>query len=390
MKRKQSCHPQSPKNKKIKQVNNGSVTTAEGNKSLLSNENVLVNILSYLDVEDVIQRASLVCRTFASLSYLGVRKLILSSDCVHFDDVDHFLNVIKKMKNVVSICIDGFDGENDDENDGFSNIIFTEEVLTRLLQMAYVHNSKLVELDIRQCSMSGISIRDDKQLQILRLDNLFLPEGLQIESSTLHTIEFYSCDILKPSFSSWSQSSQSQSCGSYESGSIQFSRCYNLQNLKFFKCKNFTDKVLYLFLKNFLPDYITRKGQQLRARKTNVTKVTGSDMLMNNSEKVEEEQKFKLRHLYICECEPLMNPVIQSFTLEDIRIINCKYLQNPFISCNHLKRLQLNWCQNLENLTLASGNLELLDLTGIKTDSSTVQNIVTAVKQFCDKIQVLY
>jgi len=221
----------------------------------------------------------------------------------------------------------------------------------------------LVELHIRECGLESPLISESKQiienkaplpiqLQILRISSCQLNDFEVRELSELTTLELYDCSI--------------------GASGIKISGCSKLEKIVLFKCTELNDAKLLNMLRPLLKEEqqsdVEEPGEESEKPATN-----DDDSIFDIASRGNRKTG-PLKKLFLTECEPLSNPVIQSNSLEEIKIIDCKFISKPFISCPSLTKLQLNWCENLKSLNLACDNLQCIDLTGAGVTYSSSQS----------------
>ncbi|KAL9644376.1 hypothetical protein ABK040_005834 [Willaertia magna] len=322
-------------------------------KLLLKDEKILFQLFKFFTNEEILQTLQYLNKYFNKISYLNIFNFVVDNENYHFDELDDGMNtlidVIKKFTNLKSLTIDGID-------------TFDDEIFSKLLRNL---PSELKEIHIRECGISSPKIidiiNDDlnqiSNMQILKVLRFSFCELDKLEIGNLknlQNLEFYDCQ--------------------FENAPKVFN-CKQLEKIILFKCSKLTDLKLLNLLKTFIDEELINKKESSEEEEEDGAKpAKNDDDSIFDVYSKDERVKGNLKKLFITECEPLTNPVIQSNTLEEIKLIDCRYLNKPFISCPELHTLQLNWCENLQNLTLACDNLKSIDLTGAGVNFSHSQN----------------
>lgn len=269
-------------------------------------------------------------------------------------------------------------------------------------------------MHIRECGLDSPSFVDRKLLNSGTFQNPSTPASSSTEHNSvekspiqqLKHLRFSSCTFTCIEVRALKEllSLEFYDC-SLGDGGLKLSNVPKLEKLVLFKCTKVSDLALLNTLKPLLEEEIEDLNRSFNTQDEEIA--NGDKPAKNDDDSIFDihvnfrKRKYgALKKLYLTECEPLQNPVIQSNTLEEIKIINCKYISKPFISCPALTNLQLNWCENLKNLSLACDNLRSIDLTGAgityssssqsnsqgsatkKEENTVLQNVVGCLKRF--------
>ncbi|KAL0485041.1 FBL15 [Acrasis kona] len=316
---------------------------------------LVLKIISFLTLEESIRYFSLLSKSMQKIVYEFLTDLTLSYESwSHLENINsRIIKFTSKLTNLKSLTIDGFDE-------------FNDMALNNLLHKNV--QSTFAELHIRDCAIVNPRVNHDT-LKVLKISTCNNISTIAVQSTSLETFEVFDCDFER---------------------APKLIQCTSLANIKLNRCRKLTDHKLGLILKQFIPNggYANSQsqGEEANERRTSV--------------QVDPPQT--LKKLYLTECEPLSNPVMQSMTLVDLRFINCRSMRNPIITCPMLQNLQLTWCENLENLTLGCDTLKALDLTGTGVNNTAVgaqnsqtssvrESILSAVKtHYSDQVTVSY
>ncbi|EFC40345.1 predicted protein [Naegleria gruberi] len=337
----------------------------------------IYNILSFLDFDELIHTVALVSKATHYAVHHSVEHLTLDSENTNFGDVEHLseeeqqnhnmtnmIDIVNRFPSLKVLSLDGLD-------------FFTDVCLSKLVENLPPH---LSEIHIRECPLDSPIILDKKSMNSESFsqssDTEYIPSIQQLKVLRFSAIKFTSFEVgyLKNLLSLEFYDSSFEKC-------LKIIQCSKLDRLICFKCTGLGDTLLLATLKSLLYEEVAHLQSVSNTNsQTEENDLEGKpadnddDSIFDTARNVKNRKYGSLKKLYLTECEPLTNPVIQSNTIEEIKIIDCKYLSKPFISCPALNRLQLNWCENLKSLNLACDNLQFIDLTGAGVTYSNSQS----------------
>ncbi|KAG2386047.1 hypothetical protein C9374_003196 [Naegleria lovaniensis] len=369
----------------------------------ISHKHPMLHLLSFLPVEDLLLNVALVSKKLYRACMDSVEELVLDCDEMNLssgngvsEDVTQLIEIVNRFPRMKTLSLDGLEWFND---------LCLSSLLEKLPPNLY-------DLHIRECGLDSPSLVDRKLLNSGTFQNPTTPSPsstiLQEKSpiQQLKYLRFSSCTFTSIEVRALKEllSLEFYDC-SLGDGGLKLANVPKLEKLVLFKCANVSDLALLNTLKPLLVEELEDLNRSFNTQDEEIA--NGDKPARNDDDSIFDihvnfrKRKYgALKKLFLTECEPLQNPVIQSNTLEEIKIINCKFISKPFISCPQLTKLQLNWCENLKNLSLACDNLRSIDLTGAgvtyssssqsnsqgsatkKEENTVLQNVVGSLKRF--------